>query len=232
MSRRFGLPPGSWAIWTLLRIGSLRFSGRTRRAGRSGRLRTRSGSWRPCWACRWRCSGSASRGGRRRTSNGRRRWWSGATASSSFSRILLPGRRRRRLMATSASGARLTEGHRLAQARLGAQTVQLIRATWPLLDPEDLDGTLGRWLRVTVPIVRRQRRQSALLAGEYLRAFRATEVGLDSRFVPVVDVPEELEAVITSLTVTGPVAIKRAVARLVPLERALPTAEAGVAAAA
>lgn len=135
-------------------------------------------------------------------------------------------------MASSPSAAQLTEGHRLAQARLAAQTVRLMRSSWPLLDPEDLDGTLGRWLRVTVPIVRRQRRQSALLAGEYLRAFRATEVGLDSRFVPVVDVPEELEAVITSLTVTGPVSIKRAVARLVPIERALPTAEAGVAAAA
>ncbi len=119
-------------------------------------------------------------------------------------------------MASSPSAAQLTEGHRLAQARIGAQTVRLMRSSWALLDPTDLDGTMGRWLRVTVPLVQRQRRQSILLAGSYLQAFRAVELGMDARYVPVLDVPDELQAIITSLTVTGPVSIKDRCSGFVP----------------
>lgn len=135
-------------------------------------------------------------------------------------------------MASSPSAAQLTEGHRLAQARLAAQTVRLMRSSWPLLDPTDIDGTVGRWLRVTVPLVQRQRRQSILLAGAYLRAFRAVELGMDAGYVPVLDVPDELQAIITSLTVTGPVAIKRAMKRMVALQAATTTAEAASSASA
>lgn len=135
-------------------------------------------------------------------------------------------------MASTLSAARLTEGHRLAQARIAARTVQLVRASWALLDPGDLDGSVGRWLDVTVPLVVRQRRQSVRLAGRYLQAFRAIEAGLTDRWVPVLDVPDELDAIITSLTVTGPVAIKQQVAKLVPAETASSAAQAKAAAAA
>lgn len=130
-------------------------------------------------------------------------------------------------MASSPSAAQLTEGHRLAQARIGAQTVRLMRSTWPLLDPTDLDATIGRWLRITVPLIARQRRQSVLLAGQYLRAFRAIELGMDTSFVPVLDVPDELEAITTSLVVTGPATIKEQMRRFMPLtERFMPLTEA------
>lgn len=135
-------------------------------------------------------------------------------------------------MASSEAAAQLTEGHRLAQARIAAQTARLLHSTWPLLDPTDLDATVGRWLRVIVPLVSRQRRQSVLLAGQYLRAFRAVELGVESTYVPVLDVPDELRAITTSLTVTGPVSIKDQARRLVPVARAAEVAEAKVVGAA
>lgn len=131
-------------------------------------------------------------------------------------------------MAVTAGGAQLTEGHRLAQARLGAQTVRLLRSTWPLLDPTDLDATISRWLRVAVPLVTRQRRLSAVLAGQYLQAFRSLEVGVGG-YTPTLDDFADIRAVTTSLTVTGPVQVKQQMRRLVPLVRALELAEAGAA---
>lgn len=134
-------------------------------------------------------------------------------------------------MASTTAGATLTEGHRIAQARLGAQTVQLLRAAWPLLDPADLDGTIGRWLRVAVPVVTRQRRRSAVLAGQYVQAFRAVELGVDGDYRATLDSQTDVRPAVTSLTVTGPVSIKEQVRRFVPLARAVTAAESGHAAA-
>lgn len=133
-------------------------------------------------------------------------------------------------MASSPSAAALTEGHRLAQARIGAQTVRLMRSAWPLLDPSDLDGSMARWLRVSVPLVSRQSAMSARLAAQYLRAFRALELGL-SDYVPIV-VTSDTTAITTSLTVTGPVRIKEQARRAVPFIRALSVAEAASASSA
>lgn len=111
-------------------------------------------------------------------------------------------------MATSPTAARLTETHRLAQARLGAQTVRAMLGVWPLLDFDDLDGTEARWVRAALPIVRSQRITSARLAANYLRAFRRLELP------GVPDVPLVLAESIrdiqiaASLHVTGPVAVK------------------------
>lgn len=134
-------------------------------------------------------------------------------------------------MASSPSAAALTEGHRLAQARIGAQTVRLMRSTWPLLDPSDLDGTIDRWLRVSVPLVSRQRAMSARLAAQYLTAFRTLELGLAGPYSPVV-AEADPAAIATSLTVTGPVRLKEQIRRAVPFVRALSVAEAAAAASA
>lgn len=134
-------------------------------------------------------------------------------------------------MASSPSAAALTEGHRLAQLRLGASTVRLMRSTWPLLDPTDLDGTVERWLRVTVPLIDRQARQSTLLAGQYVQAFRTLEVGVDPGYAPVLAPPPDRNAVTTSLTVTGPVRIREQMTRLIPLAQAARIAESAMAAA-
>jgi hypothetical protein len=84
---------------------------------------------------------------------------------------------------------------------------------WDLLDPEDLDSTVQRWLRSTVPVVQRQRVASARLAVGYYQAFRRLELGSGDLFVPQMAAVAPTEQVVTSLTVTGPVRVKQATAR-------------------
>lgn len=135
-------------------------------------------------------------------------------------------------MAASPAAARLTEAHRLAQARLAAVVVRQMLALWPLLDPERLDATVARWLSMTVPVVRRQRIVSARLTGQYLQAFRAVELGTVERFTPSVADDVAVEAVTASLVVTGPASIKSAMRRGVRLEQAVEAARVRVAGAA
>lgn len=117
-------------------------------------------------------------------------------------------------MAADPQASKLTEAHRLAQARLGADTVRQMIAAWPLLDVQDLDKTVGRWLQVTMPLIRAQRTRSARLAGNYLVTFRALELGVGARaFVPTLVEEVDAEALLTSLTVTGPAAVKSAMKR-------------------
>lgn len=136
-------------------------------------------------------------------------------------------------MAATAEAARLTEAHRLAQARVSNQVIARILAAWPLLDPLDIDATVDRWLAVSLPIVRQGRRTSARLAANYLSAFRTLEVGVDTaRFTPVLAEDLVVEQVTTSLMVTGPVALRRGVARRRPLAELLNTARSATGAAA
>lgn len=133
-------------------------------------------------------------------------------------------------MAATTAGQRLTEAHRLAQARIGAQTVRALRAVFPLLDPTDLDGTFDRWLQGVLPIIRSQRITSARLAANYLTTFRTLELGADVEpYVPVVADEIAEETVQTSMLVRGPVSIRSNLARAVPLVRALSLAEANSA---
>lgn len=133
-------------------------------------------------------------------------------------------------MASTALASRLTEAHRLAQARLGAQAAQQLLAAWQLLDPAELDATLDRWLRVVVPLVNAQRVTSARLSANYLSTFRALELG-SSSYVPFLVEKIAPEAVVTSMTVTGPVAIRAALGRGIPFPTAVDRAAAGMAAA-
>lgn len=115
-------------------------------------------------------------------------------------------------MAATAAGARLTEGHRLAQARLGASLVRQMAGLWPLLDPEDLDATVERWLRLALPVVRSQHDASARLAAAYLRTFRNLEAPGIPPLASTMPTFNPAQAT-TSLTVTGPVRVKLATAR-------------------
>lgn len=135
-------------------------------------------------------------------------------------------------MAAEPAAARLTEAHRVAQNQLGAHTVAQVLATWALLDPDDLDGTFATWAAVVLPLLGQLRRTSAQLAANYLTAFRAIELGPGSTPSPLVVAGDvNRQAAITSLLVTGPVAVKAALARGVPLERAADAARARAAAA-
>lgn len=133
-------------------------------------------------------------------------------------------------MAATLAGRRLTEAHRRAQIRIGAQTILQMRAVWPLLDPADLDASFTRWLAAARPVIAAQRSSSARLAANYLTAFKTLEHGASAPTV----LAETLtpDALHTSLLVTGPVKIKQAVGSGYTLDGALSLAQATSSAAA
>lgn len=128
-------------------------------------------------------------------------------------------------MAATADGAALTAAHRTAQQQIGTATAAQLAAVWPLLDPDDLNGTFARWLQATVPIVQAGRNTSAAVAGAYYQSYRAAEgvagpVSLPAgTLVPV----DRLQA---GLVITGPAQIKRALTRGADLADAIRTAQA------
>lgn len=125
-------------------------------------------------------------------------------------------------MAATLQASRLTEAHRLAQARLSAQAVARSLAAWAVLDPDDMDGTTGRWLSVMLPLLAGQRRASATLAANYLSRFRAMELGAGAAaFAPLLADELDRAATTTGLVVTGPVTVRRALARKVDISKAL-----------
>lgn len=135
-------------------------------------------------------------------------------------------------MAATVEARRLTEAHRLAQARLGAQIVARLAAVFPLLDPEDIDRTVERWLAAAVPIVRNGRTTSARLAATYLVTFRALELGIDAgAFTPGLAEDIDSDRITSSLVITGPASIRAGSARLRPLARLVDVARSQSAAA-
>lgn len=131
---------------------------------------------------------------------------------------------------SSQEARRLTEAHRLAQARLGADTVRLLVAAFHLLNPDRLDATFERWLATVAPLVQAQRLRSSRLAATYLNAFRTYELG--STFPPVVADAADEEGLRTSMFVTGPVALRARLGRGMELRTALDLTVAGAAGAA
>lgn len=134
-------------------------------------------------------------------------------------------------MAITIVGRQLTEAHRLAQARIGAAATGDILTSFALLDPTAIDSTIERWLRIAVPAIVRRRETSAQMAASYLTAFRTAELG-PSKWLPSIAAPAALEAIITSLTVTGPISLKKATGRGVLLDRAVENATVTTAKAA
>jgi len=135
-------------------------------------------------------------------------------------------------MAATVLGAQLTELQQAAQLRLAAQTIAQLRSVWGLLDPADLDATFQRWLRVAVPVVQMNRAASERLATAYLAAFRMAELGTLEGLPVVLASPVDVKAVTTSMLVTGPWSVKKAMTSGVDLARAVDVAEARSSAAA
>lgn len=122
----------------------------------------------------------------------------------------------------------LSVAHKQAQADLAARTALVLQAVWSLLDPDDLDGTFEAWLAACTPIVTAQHSQSARLAAGYLTAYKKITHG----GVPPIDLEDlNLDALSTSLMVTGPVSVKSAVHRGDPLDHAMDVAMYASAAA-
>ena len=128
------------------------------------------------------------------------------------------------------SGHRLTLAHKALQHRIGAATAARVAPMWALLDPFDLDRTFIRWLSAVAPIVQEQFEVSAVAAARYIEAFRRA-AGIAPAALPVAG-SLSLTGLHTSMLVTGPVAVKSATARGVPIDRAMSVAEASSTAAA
>lgn len=126
--------------------------------------------------------------------------------------------------------SRLVEAHRLAQLRLGFALIRRMRPLWRILKPSDLDGSFQDWLRTVVPVVQAQRSISSTLAANYYTTLRELEMG--EGFAPILAGPADFRALSTSMLVTGPVSVKAALKRAVPLGAALDIAEARAARAA
>lgn len=131
-------------------------------------------------------------------------------------------------MAATAAGARLTEAHRLAQLRIGAQTVRDMLLLWDLIDPTALDVTMPTWQRFALQLIAERHSASAFIAGDYLRAFRAIEAPTAAPFAPIFG-RLDLAAATTSLEVTGPVSLKRAMTAGADLAKAAETAKVNTA---
>lgn len=103
----------------------------------------------------------------------------------------------------------LTEDHRKVQLRLAAATIEELVTLWDLLDPDDLPGTVPAWLDASTRLVASAHARSAAIARRYYRTLRLEAVGAAAAgTLPIPGFVEE--AVRTSLTVTGPVALERA----------------------
>jgi len=134
-------------------------------------------------------------------------------------------------VAATLAGAQLTDAHRRAQSKLSARTVQQLMAVWPLLDPDDLDGTLPRYLAAAVPVVEARYAESVRLARAYYQVFRRVEAPAAAAFT-LPDVPVlEAAAVSTSLAVQGPVKVKAALSGGVQIAEAMESGRVASAAA-
>ena len=121
----------------------------------------------------------------------------------------------------------LAEAHRLAQARLGADVVRSLRPLWRLLDPADLDGSFPDWVSLVLDVIGSRRAISASLAATYVDAAKKAALGasaLPSRLILADAVPTQAATV--SLWVTGPIRVKQALGRGLPLPKALDLGEA------
>lgn len=98
--------------------------------------------------------------------------------------------------------------------------VAALLRVWPALDPERLDETFPGWAAAVAQIVASGRRGAAGIASEYVRQLRASQ-GLPGEIPPVQPRGLPVGVLASSLGVTGPVAIKKAMTRGVPIAKAV-----------
>ena len=129
---------------------------------------------------------------------------------------------------TAASDA-LTEAHRLAQLRVGGEAVEEAVELWDLLDLDDIDGSLARWLAALLRLTSAQNRRSADAAARYLVQHRRILAPTAGELVPVQASPLAPERVRTALLVSGPFRLRRALSTGKPFDRAVREARASSA---
>lgn len=113
-------------------------------------------------------------------------------------------------MATTVTGAQLTEQHRQAQLAIRSAFMHELVRLWPLIDLDRLDETAAEWIRFVTDLILLWRTQSVNRALSYYDQFRRTEIGepLTNRGNYRSLVTVEPAAIKTSLLVTGPIGVK------------------------
>lgn len=115
---------------------------------------------------------------------------------------------------TSATGAALTEAHRLQQLAIQRAALRDLVTLWPAFDATDIDASWAALEPAVLAITGQSRALSASLAGAYYQAMRLIE-GVSGGFaVPTVTGWEQAAAI--ALRVMGPVAAKSYTARQLP----------------
>lgn len=126
-------------------------------------------------------------------------------------------------MASTAEGATLTAAHRQAQLALSRQTMTQATVLWQMLDVADLDAKSDQWMALQVRAILAGRGMSASMAAQYMRLYRTVEIGealteakgfrmVGGLLLPESDVVARtalLQAIETSMRVTGPVRVKQ-----------------------
>lgn len=118
-------------------------------------------------------------------------------------------------MPSTALGERLVAAHYNGQAQLRTRTVAELVRLWPGLNPADLEGSWPSWSEAVMALIRQRYAESASLSVRYLNALKAAETG-KAMAPQVLAALQDLLTVglpegqlLTSLRITGPVAIKR-----------------------
>lgn len=131
-------------------------------------------------------------------------------------------------MAASPQASQLTTVYTRQSNALRARAVADVVRLWPALDPTDLEASWPALERALQLLVLSGRQEAAALAAGYITAFRALE-GAAGAAAVVSGAPVSAEQLATSLRVTGPVALKRAVSLGLTHEQAAKTALVQVA---
>jgi hypothetical protein len=125
-------------------------------------------------------------------------------------------------MAVTAQAAALTEAHRVAQTKNGALVAYITAQLWlRMIDPQDISGSAAKLVLRLIPLLRQRRDFSAIQARQYYQSFRKLEAsGGDGFSLPAMS-ELNLQALETSLRVTGEVSLKKKIAVL-PLNDGIP----------
>lgn len=126
-------------------------------------------------------------------------------------------------MAVTTKAAALTAAHQAAQTKNGALVAYVVAQLWlRTIDPADISGSAANLVARLIPLLQQRRDHSAITARTYYQSFRKLESTTGDGF----KLPEmsemNLQALETSLRVTGEVALKKRIAGL-PLNDDVPT---------
>lgn len=114
--------------------------------------------------------------------------------------------------------------HQVQQQAIAASVVAGLALLWPLLNRDDLAKSTPGWLHAVTLQIERGWRESAAAGAEFFnKALLAMEP--DAELPERVDVPFPAQEIQTAMRVTGPIEVKRQVAKARPIDEAMNAGE-------